>query len=160
MSDRQASGWRSRAPATAPLGVLQHPAGRRAYFAAGLIMLLIFVVVAVLLVSSIGAEATPLSWAHALQAPAATPPVSNWPSFRGPGGSGVADGAELPDVLSGVDGTNLAWRTEIPGLAHASPIVWGDRVYLTSAVTSGPPQRFIAELPDSPESIADTSSHR
>ncbi len=123
-------------------------------------MLLIFVLAAVLLVWSIGAEATPVSSAYALQASAATAPVSNWPSFRGPGGSGVADGAELPDVFSGVDGTNLAWSTEIPGLAHASPIVWGDRVYVTSAVTSGPPQRFIAELPDSPESIADASSHR
>jgi len=117
-------------------------------------------VAALLLVWSIGVEATPLSSVHTSQAPAPPTSVSNWPSFRGPGGSGVADGAELPDVFSGVDGTNLAWRTEIPGLAHASPIVWGDRVYVTSAVTSGSPQRFLAELPDSRDSIVDMSSHR
>lgn len=144
------------------MSILQAPAqpGPRAYFAASLIMLMIFVVTALMPVWLIGAEATPLSRAHASQASAAPAPVLNWPSFRGPGGSGVADGAELPEVFSGVDGTNLVWRTEIPGLAHASPIVWGDRVYVTSAVTAGPPQRFIAELPDSPDSIVDASSHR
>jgi len=91
---------------------------------------------------------------------AAVPPSSNWPSFRGPNAAGVADGAELPEAFSGVDGTNLAWRTEIPGLAHSSPVVWGDRVYVTSAVSEGPPQRFLAELPDSRESITDPTPHR
>lgn len=123
-------------------------------------MLLVVVVVSVLLVWSTEAEATPVSFVPEVHGSANVTPASNWPSFRGPGGSGVAVGAELPDVFRGGDGTNLAWRTEIPGLAHASPIVWGDHVYVTSAVSSGPPQRFIAELPDSPESIGDTFPHR
>ncbi|MGD8331414.1 MAG: PQQ-binding-like beta-propeller repeat protein [Acidobacteriota bacterium] len=86
--------------------------------------------------------------------------AANWPSFRGPDAVGVVDGAELPETFSGVDGTNMAWRVEIPGLAHASPIVWGDRVYLTSAVSDAPPQRYFAELPDSRESVFDTTNHR
>ena len=134
--------------------------GSRAYAAAGLLMFLAFVVAALLLVWSSRAEAGSLLSAPAAQAATAAAPVTDWPSFRGPSGSGIGDGAELPDAFSGVDGTNLAWRTEIPGLAHSSPIVWGDRVYVTSSVTSGAPQRFFAELPDSPESIAETASHR
>ncbi len=85
---------------------------------------------------------------------------TNWPSFRGPGARGVLDGPELPDSIDGVDGSNLAWRVEIPGMAHASPVVWGDRIYITSAVGQGPPQRFLAELPDSPESVVDPTPHR
>jgi outer membrane protein assembly factor BamB len=94
------------------------------------------------------------------QSPAATTATANWPGFRGHGASGIADGPELPATFSGVDGTNLAWKTEIPGMAHASPIVWEDRVYVTSAVSEAPPQRFLAELPDTGESVVDPMSHR
>jgi outer membrane protein assembly factor BamB len=91
----------------------------------------------------------------------ATPPQSSsWPQFRGLQAAGVADGADLPETFSGIDGTNLAWRTEIPGLAHASPIVWGDRVFVTSAVSEAAPQRYFAEAPDSRESIVDDTPHR
>lgn len=89
-----------------------------------------------------------------------SPPTGNWPQFRGPGAGGVADGADLPDTFNGIDRTNLAWSAEIPGLAHASPIVWGDRVYVTTAVGEGPPQRYLAELPDGRASVIDTAPHR
>lgn len=59
-----------------------------------------------------------------------------WPQFRGPGASGVDDSAALPVAWDVERKENVAWRTSIPGLAHSSPIVWGDRVYLTT-VTSG-----------------------
>ena len=59
-----------------------------------------------------------------------------WPSFRGPRASGVADGQALPERWSGVHGTNIRWRTPIPGLAHSSPIVGGGRVFVTSAISS------------------------
>ena len=59
-----------------------------------------------------------------------------WPSFRGPGASGVADGQGLPERWSGVDGTNIRWRAAIPGLAHSSPIVRGGRVFVTSAISA------------------------
>jgi outer membrane protein assembly factor BamB len=59
----------------------------------------------------------------------------NWPQFRGPGARGVAAGANLPDVWS--DSENVAWKTDIPGLGWSSPIVWGNRVFLTTAVSAG-----------------------
>jgi hypothetical protein len=63
-------------------------------------------------------------------------PAAEWPGFRGPSASGVADGQDLPESFSGVTGANIRWKVGIPGLAHSSPIVWGDRLYLTSAISS------------------------
>lgn len=63
-------------------------------------------------------------------------PQANWPSFRGPQASGVADGQNLPERWDGVRGENVKWKTRVPGLAHSSPIAWGDRLYLTTAVST------------------------
>ncbi len=60
----------------------------------------------------------------------------NWPGFRGPSASGVADGQRLPDTWNGVSGANVRWKIPVPGLAHSSPIVWGDRIFVTSAISS------------------------
>jgi outer membrane protein assembly factor BamB len=65
-----------------------------------------------------------------------------WPGFRGPSASGVADGQRLPDTWSGVTGQHIAWKVAIPGLAHSSPIVWGDRVFVTTAISSLPNATF------------------
>ena len=59
-----------------------------------------------------------------------------WPSFRGPSASGVGDDVRLPDRWNVKDGTNMRWKVAVPGLAHSSPIVWGDRVFVTTAVSS------------------------
>jgi outer membrane protein assembly factor BamB len=60
----------------------------------------------------------------------------NWPSFRGPSASGVADGQHPPVRWDAESGLNILWKTAIPGLSHSSPIVWGDRIFLTSAVSA------------------------
>lgn len=60
----------------------------------------------------------------------------NWPSFRGPGASGVADHQKLPERWDIASGANVAWKTRIAGLAHSSPIVWGDRVFVSTAISS------------------------
>ena len=67
--------------------------------------------------------------------PAAAPETGSWPGFRGTRAAGIADGMQLPDTWDGAKGTGIRWRTPIPGLAHSSPIVWGDRVFVTSAVS-------------------------
>ena len=61
------------------------------------------------------------------------PAAENWASFRGPQASGVRDGANLPADWDVRTGRNIRFKTAIPGLGHSSPIVWGDRVFLTSA---------------------------
>jgi outer membrane protein assembly factor BamB len=60
----------------------------------------------------------------------------NWSSFRGNHAAGVAEGQNLPDNWSGEKGTNIKWKTRIPGLAHSSPVVWGDTLFLTTAISS------------------------
>ncbi len=60
----------------------------------------------------------------------------HWPSFRGANAGGVSDGMALPVVWDGPSSKNIAWETPIPGLAHSSPIVWGNRLYVTSAESS------------------------
>jgi outer membrane protein assembly factor BamB len=68
----------------------------------------------------------------ATSAPAAA--GDDWPSFRGADASGVADAARLPVKWDVAAGRNVAWVAAIPGLGHSSPVVAGDRVFLTSAV--------------------------
>ncbi len=57
---------------------------------------------------------------------------SNWPQWRGPQSSGVSEDKNLPDEWS-VD-KNVIWKTEIPGRGHSSPVVWGDRIFLTTSI--------------------------
>ncbi|MGA2131597.1 MAG: PQQ-binding-like beta-propeller repeat protein [Bryobacteraceae bacterium] len=58
---------------------------------------------------------------------------TNWPQFRGPAADGL--GAGSPPTEWNVDsGKNIRWKTEIPGLGHSSPVVWGDRIFITSAI--------------------------
>ncbi len=57
-----------------------------------------------------------------------------WPQFRGPNGAGVADDATLPVTWSATE--HVAWTADLPGRGWSSPIVWGDRVFVTSAVNT------------------------
>ncbi len=61
--------------------------------------------------------------------------AQHWPSFRGPQAAGVADGHATAAEWDGVRGKNVAWKTAIPGLSHASPVIWGDRVFVATAVS-------------------------
>jgi outer membrane protein assembly factor BamB/protein tyrosine phosphatase (PTP) superfamily phosphohydrolase (DUF442 family) len=84
----------------------------------------------------------------------------SWPSFRGPNASGVSDGQNLPDQWNGKTGENILWRTPIPGLAHSSPVVWGNRVFVTTAVSSDPKASFRPGLYGDGDASKDTSVHR
>jgi outer membrane protein assembly factor BamB len=57
-----------------------------------------------------------------------------WPQYRGPAASGLDSSVALPTTWNPATGENVRWKTPVPGLAHSSPIIWGDRVYLTTAV--------------------------
>ena len=85
--------------------------------------------------------------------------AQNWPQFRGTGASGVADGQAPPVKWNAETGENILWKTEIPGLAHASPIVWGDRVFIATAVSSNPKPYFRHGLFGDVDSDKDLSKH-
>src|ERR1051325_1208297 len=57
---------------------------------------------------------------------------ANWAQWRGKDGSGISAEKDLPTEWS--DTKNVRWKTMIPGRGHSSPIVWGDRVFLTTSV--------------------------
>ena len=90
----------------------------------------------------------------------ATSAKGSWPSFRGPHASGVADGQHLPDRWNGKTGENIRWRTPIPGLAHSSPIVWGNRIFVTSAISSRPDATFKPGLYGDGDASDDRSPHK
>ncbi|HYO13786.1 MAG TPA: serine/threonine protein kinase, partial [Thermoanaerobaculia bacterium] len=60
-----------------------------------------------------------------------------WPQWRGPRGDGVAPQGNPPTTWS--ETANVRYKVEIPGRGHASPVVWGDRIYLLTAIDAEPP---------------------
>ena len=65
--------------------------------------------------------------------PAAEEIAKNWPRFRGPNGLGLAASDEAPLYWDGAMGEGVMWKTEVPLSGQGSPVVWGDRVFLSGA---------------------------
>jgi hypothetical protein len=65
----------------------------------------------------------------------AQPETTNWPQFRGPSARGIAEKSSLPINWDVEKGDNLKWKTEVPGLGFSSPVVWEDRIFLTTAIS-------------------------
>lgn len=70
--------------------------------------------------------------------------AEHWASWRGPSDNGMAE-TDAPTTWS--DTENVKWKTEIPGKGHSSPVVWGDRMFLTTAIQVGTPP----PAPEQPE---------
>lgn len=92
---------------------------------------------------------------------AATAPPIPWPSFRGPQGTGIADGQNPPITWDVAKGEGVQWKTAIPGLGHSCPVIWGDRIFLTTAISSGQKdQKIRIGNYGDVGSVNDTSSHQ
>ena len=89
-----------------------------------------------------------VSWCLMVQAQSA----AHWPQWRGPFFNGMARG-DAPTTWS--DTSNIKWKTEIPGRGHSTPAIWGDRIFLTTAIPTGKPP---AAAPPSDASQAATSN--
>jgi outer membrane protein assembly factor BamB len=83
-----------------------------------------------------------------------------WPSFRGLGARGWVDGKATPTKWDVVKKTNVRWKTRIPGLGLSSPIVWGDRVYVTTAVSEKDDARLKVGLYGEIKPADDNSVHK
>src|SRR5688572_4166713 len=116
--------------------------------------------------------------AHYAQGPAAQVPVQpavppvpsdfvvtpkgeakNWPSFRGPNASGVGDGQGAVVEWDVAAGKNVLWKTPVPGLANSSPVVWGNRIYVTTAISGAGDTTFQAGISGNIRSHEDNSEH-
>jgi outer membrane protein assembly factor BamB len=60
--------------------------------------------------------------------------AENWPGWRGPRGDGSSVEQGIPTRWNGETGENIVWKTAVPGVGHASPIVWEDRIFTVSCL--------------------------
>lgn len=65
----------------------------------------------------------------------ATAKAENWPRFRGPTGDGISTETRLPVEWN--DTNHVAWKTPIPGEGWSSPIIWGERIFVTATLQDG-----------------------
>jgi outer membrane protein assembly factor BamB len=83
----------------------------------------------------------------------------NWPSFRGKDGTGVANGQQPPVTWSLKEKKNVHWKTPIPGLGNSCPVVWGNRVFVTTAISSDPDPKIRIGNYGDVASVDDKSKH-
>jgi outer membrane protein assembly factor BamB len=81
--------------------------------------------------------------------------AQNWPQFRGPGAGGIGEGREAPADWSVENGRNVLFRVPVAGLGHSSPVVWGDQVFVTTAVSGQGDSRLRVGLYGDIEPVAD-----
>ena len=90
--------------------------------------------------------------------PAACADDQNWPQWRGPLGTGYAPDSNPPIEWS--ETKNIRWKVELPGKGHSTPIVLGDRIFLTTAIPFGeqlPPKYSTA--PGTHDGVPVTQQH-
>ena len=92
-------------------------------------------------------------------APVAPVAPSNWPSFRGERGGGNADGQRAVTEWDIASGKNIKWKTPIPGIANSSPITWGNRVFVTTAISKAGDNSFRTGLYGDVKPVEDLSEH-
>ncbi len=85
---------------------------------------------------------------------------AQWPSFRGPGASGIGEGPPTVERFSVESGENVQWKTRIPGLGHSSPAIWGDRIFVTAAISGKPDPELKVGLYGNIDSVVDDTVHR
>jgi len=86
--------------------------------------------------------------------------TGNWPQFRGNHAAGVVDEQNLPDTWNGKTGENIKWKTLIPGLAHSSPIIWENKLFVTTAISSKKGVSFKHGLYGDGDASEDKSVHK
>jgi outer membrane protein assembly factor BamB len=80
---------------------------------------------------------------------------TNWPSFRGANAAGVAKGTPTPTAWNIEKSENILWKKALPGLGHSSPIIWGDRLFVTCAVNQRKTAPLKVGLYGDPQSAED-----
>jgi outer membrane protein assembly factor BamB len=86
-------------------------------------------------------------------------PERQWPGFRGYLASGVLDNANIPESFDFQKIVNIRWKTPIPGLGLSSPIIWGDKLFITTAVSSSDKEGIKTGIYGDGMPVADSSVH-
>ncbi len=84
---------------------------------------------------------------------------NQWPQFRGPFASGIVESNQLPDRWDITTGENILWKLKIPGLGHSSPVIWGDRLFITTAISGSGSDSLKVGLYGDIDEVGDRSEH-
>jgi len=94
-----------------------------------------------------------------IAANAQTDYMNQWPQFRGPYASGIVESEQLPDSWDITNGENIRWKLKIPGLGHSSPVVWGDLLFVTTAISGSGNNSLKVGLYGDIDEVGDRSEH-
>ncbi|MCX6254004.1 MAG: PQQ-binding-like beta-propeller repeat protein [Bacteroidia bacterium] len=86
-------------------------------------------------------------------------PERQWPGYRGYMSSGVLDNANLPETFDLQKMINIKWKIELPGLGLSSPVIWGDKLFITSAVSKSDNQGIKPGIYGDGLPVPDSSVH-
>jgi outer membrane protein assembly factor BamB len=86
-------------------------------------------------------------------------PERQWPQYRGYMSSGVLDNAGLPATFDPGKMINIKWKTEIPGLGLSSPVIWGNNLFITSAISASDKEGFKPGIYGDISPVQDSSVH-
>ncbi len=86
-------------------------------------------------------------------------PERQWPAYRGYLSSGVLDNANLPDSLDPDKMINIRWKIDMPGLGLSSPVIWGDRLFITTAISKEDNAGYKPGMYGNVEPVKDSSVH-
>lgn len=85
--------------------------------------------------------------------------LEQWPGFRGPFARGFIEGANTVANWNLETGENILWQTEIPGLGHSSPVIWDDRLFVTTAISGSGNDYLKVGLYGDGDAVDDESIH-
>src|SRR5664279_2458314 len=86
-------------------------------------------------------------------------PERQWTAYRGRFSSGVLDNANLPESFDFNKMINVKWKTEIPGLGLSSPVIWGDKLFITTSLSKSDNQGIRTGIYGDGMPVADSSIH-
>jgi outer membrane protein assembly factor BamB len=86
-------------------------------------------------------------------------PGIDWPQFRGISAMGISEGAPVPSMWNVAEGKNVLWKTPVPGLGLSSPVVWGDQLFVSTAISGRTDAKLRPGLYGDIESVQDDTPH-
>ena len=85
--------------------------------------------------------------------------MKQWPQFRGPFASGIVESDKLPERWNIHSGENIRWTLRIPGLGHSCPVIWEDKLFVTTAISGSGSDSLKVGLYGDIDEVGDRSVH-
>ena len=85
--------------------------------------------------------------------------MKQWPQFRGPFASGIVESDRIPDQWDVNTGENILWKKKIPGLGHSSPVIWGDKLFVSTSISGSGSDSLKVGLYGDIDEVGDRSEH-